>query len=459
MRSDNILLMTDSYKVSHWKQYPAGTTRVFSFLEARKGGEFDTTTFFGLSYIIKRYLEGQVVTTQKINEAAAFFKAHFGSEELFNRQGWEYIARWHRGHLPVIIKAIPEGTTVPTGNVLLTIENTDPEVPWLVNYLETLLVQVWYPTTVCTQSRAMKEMIRDAMILTGADLSGLDFKLHDFGYRGSTSVESAGIGGAAHLVNFKGTDTMAALEVAYNVYNEPMAGFSIPAAEHSTITSWGRDNEQAAYENMLTQYPTGLVAVVSDSYDIYNAVANIWGGTLRDKVMFRDGVVVIRPDSGDPVAVVLSLLKVLGDKFGYSLTSKGFKVLNPKVRLIQGDGIDKYSLQAILDAMIVEGWSIDNIAFGSGGGLLQKVNRDTIRFAMKCSAVEVKGQWRGVIKTPLSDPTKNSKAGRLVLTPDFKTITEDELPEGTPNALARVFENGVHFNVPSLATIRDRAAL
>lgn len=458
MRSDNILLMTDSYKVSHWKQYPKGTTRVFSFLESR-GGEFKTTTFFGLSYILKRYLTGQVVTREKIEEAAAFFKSHFGDESLFNRNGWEYIFRVHDGRLPVVIRAVPEGTTVPTGNVLMTIENTDPEVPWLVNYLETLLVQVWYPTTVCTQSRHMKQVIKAAMLDTGADMGGLNFKLHDFGYRGSTSVESAGIGGAAHLVNFLGTDTMAALQVAHEFYHEPMAGFSIPAAEHSTITSWGQEHEREAFENMLDQYPTGLVAVVSDSYDIYNAAEHIWGEQLRDKVLFRNGTVVIRPDSGNPEEVVLNLLRILGDKFGYTLTAKGFKVLHKNVRLIQGDGIDKYSLVDVLMAMYHTGWSIDNIAFGSGGGLLQKVNRDTCRFAMKCSAVEVNGEWRDVMKSPIGDKSKRSKPGRLILcddgTGEFTTA-----PEGAGrNILEQVFSNGHQYNAPSLATIRERAAI
>jgi nicotinamide phosphoribosyltransferase len=468
MIRDNILLMTDSYKVSHWKQYPKKTTRVFSFLESR-GGEFPTTTFFGLSYIIKRYLEGVVVTDEKIDEAERLFAQHFGSAELFNRQGWEYISRYHRGRLPVIIRAVPEGTTVPTGNVLLTIENLDPEVPWLVNYLETLLVQVWYPTTVCTQSREMKRVLRDAMRTTGADEASLPFKLHDFGYRGSTSVESAGIGGAAHLVNFMGTDTLAALQVAHDYYFEPKAGFSIPAAEHSTITSWGRENERAAYENMLDSYPTGLVAVVSDSYDIFHAAEHIWGGELRDRVMQRDGCVVIRPDSGNPSYVVRRLLNILGEKFGYTRTAKGFKVLNPKVRLIQGDGIDLKSMSGILEDMIVDGWSVDNIAFGSGGGLLQKVNRDTCRFAMKCSAIEINGKWHDVMKQPATDLSKKSKPGRLTLQRDSKggffTSTEDQeaalkgIIEASENQLVKVFQSGVHYEAPMLSAVRERAAL
>lgn len=438
---NNILLMTDSYKVSHWKQYPKGTTRVFSYLESR-GGRFSEVTFFGLSYLIRKHLRGSVVTPQRIERAAEFFKAHFGDESLFNRAGWEHIWKEHGGHLPVHIRAVAEGTTHPTRSTLLTIENTDPAVPWLVNYLETLLVQVWYPTTVCTQSREMKRMIRDAMVTTGADEAGLPFKLHDFGYRGSTSVESAGIGGCAHLVNFMGTDTVAALELAQEYYAEAMAGFSIPAAEHSTITAWGRNGERAAYENMLDSYPTGLVAVVSDSYDVFNAAENIWGGELRDRVLARDGVVVIRPDSGDPPSTVVALLRILGEKFGYTMTAKGFKVLNPKVRLIQGDGVDINTLDRILAWMIHFGWSVDNVAFGSGGGLLQKVNRDTCMFAMKCSAVEVDGEWRDVRKTPVGSLVKESRGGR----------------HDSPY-LETVFLNGWQQNAPTLREVRERAAL
>jgi len=453
----NILLMTDSYKVSHWKQYPAGTQRVFSFLESR-GGKFPTTTFFGLQHILK-YLEGVVVTRAKIEEAADFFHDHFNNPHLFNRVGWEHILEYHGGRLPVEIKAIPEGTTVPTGNVLLTIENTDPFVPWLVNYLETLLVQVWYPTTVCTQSRHMKQFIKDAMVSTCDNLDGLPFKLHDFGYRGSTSVESAGIGGCAHLVNFMGTDTMAALIEARDTYFTTMAGFSIPAAEHSTICAWGKEHEADAYRNMLEQYPTGLVAVVSDSYNIYDAVEEIWCKELQEAVLTRSGTVVIRPDSGDPSKVIRSLLQTLGRSFGVTRNTKGYLVLNPKVRLIQGDGITHDSLRHIIADIISSGWSLDNISFGSGGGLLQQLDRDTCRFAMKCSAVQIDDVWHDVMKTPVGDEYKRSKPGRLILcddgTGDYTTAREGH---GT-NLLRSVFSNGYMLNYDDLYTIRDRAAL
>jgi nicotinamide phosphoribosyltransferase len=268
---------------------------------------------------------------------------------------------------------------------------------------------------VASQSYTIKQVILDYLEKTG-DPSGIDFKLHDFGARGVSSLESAGIGGAAHLVNFMGTDTISGLLFAREYYGASMAGFSIPAAEHSTITSWGRDNEVKAYENMLTQFakPGAIVAVVSDSYDIFNAVSNLWGETLRQRVVDSGATIVIRPDSGDPVEVNRRLVEILGEKFGYTTNAKGFKVLN-NVRLIQGDGINELTVRSILGAFMAMGWSADNIAFGMGGALLQAVDRDTQKFAMKASSAEINGEWVSVVKDPITDPGKKSKAGRVTL--------------------------------------------
>lgn len=460
---NNVILQTDSYKTSHWRQYPPNTQNVFSFFESR-GGQEPETVFFGLQYLLKKYLVGKQVTTDKINKAEELIIAHMGANS-FNRAGWEYILDVHSGKLPLEICAVPEGISVPNSNVLMTVVNTDPKCYWLTNYIETLLVQTWYPSTVCTLSKANRRIILNALTKTGTP-GLIDFKLHDFGYRGSTSVESAGIGGCAHLVNFLGTDTIAALIVARDYYGEDMAGFSIPAAEHSTITSWGRDRETDAYANMLEQYPTGLVAVVSDSYDIYNACLNIWGNKLRDKILSRDGTLIIRPDSGDPVIVIMEILGQLESTFGTSINMKGYKVLNDKVRIIQGDGIDPAMIKQILIAMESCKWSADNIAFGSGGGLLQKMDRDTQKFAFKCSSIKVNEKWRDVIKTPVTDPGKNSKAGRLKLIREgneHKTVAipnswqEGKYDPTTGNCLVPVFRNGELLVDYSLKEIRERA--
>jgi nicotinamide phosphoribosyltransferase len=457
----NLPMATDSYKVSHHRQYPPGTEVVYSFFESR-GGVFPATTFFGLQYLLLRYLSGPVVTHEDVLEAAEAFALHFGDPALANRAGWERIIDVHGGKLPVLIRAIPEGTTVPNHNVLLTIENTDPELPWLTNYLETLLAQLWYPSTVATQSRETRRLVARYLEETG-DPSTVGFKIHDFGFRGSTSVESAGLGGAAHLTSFMGTDTMQALRVAKMYYNEPMAGFSIPAAEHSTITAWGEEHEVDAYRNMLEAFPTGLVAVVSDSYNIFEACRELWGRQLREQVLERDGVLVVRPDSGEPVEVVLAVLAALGQAFGVETNEKGYAVLNPKVRVIQGDGIDYAMVGKILEAMKASGWSADNLAFGSGGGLLQKLNRDTQKFAFKCCAVRVNGVWRDVIKHPVTDPGKNSKAGRMALVRvdgEYCTMREETAATaGFANLLVPVFQDGEILSTCTFEEVRARALM
>ena len=462
---NNICWLTDSYKVSHHVQYKPGTTRIYSYFESRSGSVFPWTVFFGLQYWLKQYLAGPVVTREKIDEAEELFNLHFGGR-VFNRRGWEHILNKHGGHLPIEIKAVPEGSVVKESNVLMTVENTDPAAFWLTNYLETLLVQVWYPSTVATQSRAMKIIILKYLALTG-DESLIAFKLHDFGFRGVTCPEQAAIGGAAHLVNFQGTDTVAALVLLRKFYGEKIAGFSIPAAEHSTITSWGRDHEVDACRNMLRQYPSGLVATVSDSYDIFNCCANIWGGALKQEVLARDGTLVIRPDSGDPPTIVVKVLDILGDKFGFTVNAKGYKVLCPKVRVIQGDGIDIKMIELVLQAMRQSGWSADNIAFGSGGGLLQKLNRDTQKFAFKCSWAEIDGQGVEVFKQPITDNGKRSKAGRFKLvngdaepncsgTVEFLTVPPSDPRE---DRMRFVFRNGELLVDETFAQIRERGQI
>lgn len=454
----NLLLLTDSYKFTHWKQYPSGTEHVYSYFESR-GGVYPETVFFGLQYYLKEYLQGVVVTQADINEAEAFVTEHIGPE-VFNRSGWEHIVREHGGRLPVRIKAVPEGSVIPTLNVLMTIENTDPACFWLTNYLETLLVQVWYATTVATQSRAIRKDILRFLEETG-DPNLIGFKLHDFGFRGVSSVESAALGGAAHLLNFMGTDTVAGISCAQEYYHGRMVGFSIPAAEHSTITAWGREGEVEAMRNMLTQFPSGLVACVSDSYDIFYACEEIWGNQLKNDVLHRKGTLVVRPDSGDPAMVVVRVLDALGDRLGFFYNDKGYKVLHPNVRVIQGDGVNHDEIVRVLTSMKDAKWSTDNIAFGMGGALLQKLNRDTQKFAFKCSNVTIQGVGREVYKEPVTDPGKNSKRGRLKLirlNGTYSTVKQTELPESA-DELVTVFENGHVLSDFDFESCRQRAQI
>ncbi|CAK0862398.1 unnamed protein product [Prorocentrum cordatum] len=406
---------------------------------------------------------------EKIDAAEEYFKKHFFQPEwgydpkLFNRAGWEHIVSKHGGCLPVSIKAVPEGTVLPYKNVLFTMENTDPECYWLTNYLESLLVQVWYPTTVCSQGRAMKKIITKYLRETGCggaiDRGSHVLKLHDFGFRGVSSVESAGLGGGAHLVNFRGTDTLAALTMLKEFYSEPCAGSSIPASEHSTMTTWGREGELDAMRNMLQKYPTGFVACVSDSYNIFDACSNIWGDALRATIENREGTLVVRPDSGELPKTVLEVLQVLENKFGSTTTHTGHRLLPPYIRVIQGDGVDIESLEKTLKEMRKEMWAADNLAFGSGGALLQKMHRDTQKCAFKCSYALINGKDVDVVKDPITDRGKRSKKGRLTLElvdGTWTTVTEGN---GDPNYdhLVEVFRDGRLLVDDTLEAIRMRS--
>ncbi len=458
---DNLILNTDSYKPSMFLQLPPNVTNSHSYVESR-GGRWNKTKFFGLQYILKEFLS-QPILSSDVDEAEVMLKAH---GEPFNREGWDHIVNTHGGYLPLIIRAIPEGMVVPTRVPLVTVESTDPACAWLVTYVETMVMRVWYPTTVATLSYHIREDIERYLRKTADNIDGLPFKLHDFGSRGVSSAESAAIGGLAHLTNFMGTDTILALVLAERYYGQPEgspAGFSIPAAEHSTITAWGKENEADAYRNMLKQFakPGAILAVVSDSYDIYNAVDNLWGVTLRQEVVDSGATLVIRPDSGDPATVVRKCAELLETRFGVSLNSRGFKVLN-NVRLIQGDGINADSIVKIMDNLVDAGFSIDNIAFGMGGGLLQEVDRDTLKFAMKCSAVKVDGVWRDVYKDPITDPGKTSKKGRQDTVRCNTTGTigafpfKEALTTDNTSLMRTVFKDGHVIVDDSLDTIRNR---
>lgn len=459
----NRVIDTDSYKASHWLQYPPETTLVHSYLESR-GSERDyaETVFFGLQYLLKRYFS-RPVTRAEVEEAREVITAH---GEPFNYDGWTRLIEKRGGLLPMRIRAVAEGSPVPTRNALMTVENTDPEFFWITSWFESQLMRLWYPVTVATQSYYIKrDVFRFLQETADEPQAEINFKIHDFGSRGVSSQETAAIGGAAHLVNFFGTDTMAALLIHREFYNEPMAGFSIPAAEHSTITSWGREGESEAYRNMLRQFakPGATVAVVSDSWNIYNAVEKIWGEQLRQEVVDSGATVVIRPDSGEPVEVVSRVARILDEKFGSTTNSKGYKVLK-NVRIIQGDGVNEQSIRDILTSLKNLGFSASNIAFGIGGALLQKINRDTLKFAYKCSAVVVDGELRDVYKQPITDAGKNSKKGRLDLILDengeYRTVRLENIETAAAenSQLQTVFENGEVLIDDNLEAIRKRAA-
>ena len=454
----NLLLDTDSYKASHWLQYPPDLTAMGAYLESR-GGSLPSTLFFGLQMLLQDSL-AQPLSQADLKEAAEVWSAH---GLPFNRQGWQRVLNVHGGRLPLRIRAVAEGSRVPCRQVLMTVESTDPQLPWLVTWVETLLLRVWYPTTVASRSWALRELLQAALLRSADDpAASLPLRLHDFGSRGVSSQQSAAIGGLAHLVAFRGTDTAAALLAARRYYDCAMAGFSIPAAEHSTILAWGRDGELAAYRQLLDRFarPGAVLAVVSDSYDLWNAIDHLWGEQLREQVIRCGATVVIRPDSGDPVAIVPEVLRRLEARFGSRCNGKGYRVLD-HVRVIQGDGMTPDSLPAVLDAVLAAGFSAENVAYGMGGGLLQQLNRDTLQFAYKLSWVERAGRILPVYKSPITDTGKTSKAGVLDLIrteEGYRTVVLPRPGRHRDSVLQTVYENGQLCRRQSLDAVRQRAA-
>lgn len=451
----NLILMTDAYKQTHWMQYPEGCKTVYSYLEAR-GGESPVTVFFGLQYIMKRYLEGVVVTQEDIEEADAFCKRLFGVDTYFNREGWQRIVDVHGGRLPIKISAVPEGFVVPTGNVLMTIENTDENLPWLTNFVETILLKVWYPISTATNSYRIKQIIGEYAEKTGGEVS--PFHLNDFGYRGGPSEESTRLCGAAHLTSFWGTDTLGGITLLDEYYNgmdsEEPVGMSVFATEHSTTTIHVQEENQIDEWNFMRRCmanaPDGaILSFVSDSYDFRNTVTNGFGDYLKQDILDfggRGGRVVVRPDSGNPIEESRWCVGELMRIFGQEENERGYSVLPPFIGVIYGDGININSIPKILDAQYRSGFAIDgrNLVFGMGGGMHTSTTRDTHQFAIKCSAAQDKnGNWIDVYKNPATMSSKSSKRGRLNLYFDEKDNSFQTVNQPVhENILYPVFVNG-----------------
>lgn len=438
---DNLIINTDNYKHSHYPLYPPGTEYVSSYIESR-GGEFPVTMFVGLQAFIRDYLM-RPVTLEDV-DAAEYLMREQGMH--FNRENWIGIINDHGGYLPVEIEAVPEGTVMPTNNVLVQLINTDPKYFWATSFFETALLRaVWYPTTVGTLSWLSKQVIRTALERTSDNVGALRFMLHDYGARGVSSQQSAALGGMAHLVNFNQSDTTPGILAAKRWYNAVAPSNSGPNSEHAGFTAWGRDHEVDAIRNMLEVYrDNGVALVLTDSYDHENCVKNILGGELKELVQNFPGLVGVRPDSGDVVQVTADTTEWLMDAFGHEINSKGFKILPPFVRVVQGDGVTGESLRRVYIEMERRGLAADNAIFGMGGGLLQHVDRDTNNFAQKANAVCVNGEWRDIAKKPTYADFKASKAGRLALIledGEYKTVPRESVsPE--QNLLKPVFRNG-----------------
>ncbi|MBY4574889.1 nicotinate phosphoribosyltransferase [Gordonia paraffinivorans] len=455
---DNLILNTDTYKHSHWNLYPPGTEHVSSYIESR-GGPFPAHLFVGLQAFIKKHLL-RPLTIDDIDEAEIVTRQH---EIPFNREGWLGIVNEHDGFLPVEIEAVPEGTVLPNKNVLVQVVNTDPKYHWVTSFFETALLRsVWYPTSVATTSWVAKQLIREALEKTSDHPEILRDVLQDYGARGVSSQESAALGGLAHLINFRQTNTISGSLAATLYYNALRPAISQPNSEHTTVTSWGRDNEAAAHANLIEQYKGWpFVVAVSDSYDLDNAVRQIFGTELKEQIINSGSTILVRPDSGDPATVIADTVEGLIDAFGAETNSKGYKVLPDYVRAAQGDGLTIDSLKTIYRELDRRGLAADNIYLGMGGGLLQYINRDSLAFAQKASAAKVNGEWIDVYKEPKTDTGKRSKRGRLALVfrdGEYRTVRREDAAEGE-NLLQTVYRDGkllVNHNFEDLIERSER---
>ena len=447
---ENLILNTDSYKMSHFLGYPQGIEEMYSYLESR-GGRYEEIPFVGLQPILKTLEKG--VTLDDVEEANDFAQKH---GVPFNYEGWRAIALDLGGDLPVEIRALPEGTIAKPSLPMLTIRNTHPDFAWLTSYLETMLLRIWYPMTVAARIKVMKDNLREYYKDTTDCEEVSPFAILDFSSRGVSSREQSEIGGMAYLMLFQGSDNVPAVDFVNRLYGVDMSGFSVPATEHSIMCSFGQENEFESFEYLVDNMAqdNGILSVVSDSWDIYAAVEK-WG-RLKQKIMDRNITLVIRPDSGEIEDVLPKVLELVLENFDYEVNSKGYKVLK-NVKVLWGDGIDEYTGYLPFEIAKQMGISADSIMTGSGGGLMQKdIDRDTCKFAVKGSNVIVNDKSIPISKSPITDKGKRSKSGKfsVVNSPEGLTYTNDPYEEG--NLLETVFRDGSILRFDSLESIRER---
>lgn len=460
--SYNFAADTDTYKYTHGPQLPENLAYTTSYGGARSEERWTHTMCFGPQGQIKKMMEDPL-THAKVDEAEAMALAHVG---FFPSKAMRMIVDEYAGLPPVRIQVLPEGLMVPRGVPQFQITSTDPRFPALGQFMETPWVRaLWMPGSVATESWYQKQDIRQMLEETSDDPdSALQFALHDFGGRGATCEEHAALAGMAHLINFMGTDTVPALFAARRFYGENVAGFSIPAMEHFTVTAWGRDKEADAYANMIRTFGGAgkKYACVADAFDIYNAVDNIWGKQLKQLVLDTGGTAVIRPDSGDPVSVVLYVVKSLLNSYGYERNRKGYAVLNPAVRVIQGDGINRETIRSIQTTLKLHDIACENVAFGEGSELLNGVRRDDGGYAQKaCAITSGHSGWTGISKDPVTARQKASLKGRQMVYRDAsgELRTAPEYSVDAVNLLEDVYLNGKLLRDMSFAEVRANSNL
>lgn len=480
--------LTDGYKVDHRSQYPLGTERVYSNFTPRKSriDGVDGVVFFGLQYFIKKYLQDDFnrnFFAKNKEEVVARYKRRIEQYLGPGAITYEHIAALHDlGYLPLEIRALPEGTLTPFRVPMFTIENTDPAFFWLTNFLETLLSCIlWLPCTSATTAFRYRVLLEQFAAETGADPAFIPFQGHDFSFRGMAGLEAAEMSGAAHLLSFAGTDTIPAIDFLEEYYGadveKELVGVSVPATEHSVMCMGTQGGELATFQRLITGvYPKGIVSIVSDTWDFWQVLTDFLP-VLRQTILDRDGKVVIRPDSGDPVLILCGdpeaeagtaaykgAVACLWDIFGGTVTAEGFRTLDRHIGLIYGDSITLERCREICTRLAEKGFASDNVVFGIGSYTYQYVTRDTFGFAMKATYGVVDGVGRAIFKDPKTDDGTKKSARGLIRVDGEKGVVTGYTDEVTPEEAARgllepVFRDGVLLRTETLGGIRARLAV
>lgn len=482
------LMECDAYKLDHRRQYAlsGNVTRVYSNYTNRKSRipGVDHVVHFGLQAYLQQHL---------MDAFEPFFEAHVDDVcSLYYERvsdilgpaaataiGVDHIAALHaKGFLPLEFRAVPEGTLVPIRIPSLTVENTDPSFFWLTNYVETgLSAAIWQPSTSATIAHTYRLLLDRMARNTGAPAEAVDWQLHDFSYRGMSSHASAAASGAAHLLSFNGTDSLVALDWIDRYYGTVPdgVGMSVPATEHSVMSAGiATCGELETFRSLLRLYPEGIVSVVSDTFDLWR-VLNGFLPQLKYEIEHRDGKLVVRPDSGDPVKILCGdpdapteherkgVVNLLWEWFGGVANDAGYRRLSPKVGVIYGDSITLDRAAEITTRLEMMGFESTTVMFGVGSFTYQHVTRDTFGSAVKATWAEVDGEEVNLRKDPVTDDgTKRSATGRLAVIGDFGAddVPCDLMEKATPeqeamSLLKPVWRDGQFVVRQTFTDVRD----
>lgn len=480
----NPLLLTDGYKVDHRRQYPDQTSLVYSNWTPRKSRieGIEEVVFFGLQYFIKKYIiesfEKDFFQQPKA-EVAQKYARRINNYLGENQVGSQHIEALHDlGYIPMVFKALPEGSAVPIRIPMFTMYNTRPEFFWLTNYFETLLSAViWMPCTSATIARQYRNLLDRYAETTSSAPEFVDWQAHDFSMRGMAGIEAATLSGAGHLLSFTGTDTIPAIEFLEQYYNansdSELIGSSVAATEHSVMCMGTNEGEFETFKRLTTEiYPKGIVSIVSDTWDLWKVLTD-YLPRLKESITSREGKVVIRPDSGDPVAIICGningktpeeqkgVIEILWDIFGGTVNDKGYKELIPQIGAIYGDSITVARATEICEQLKQKGFASTNIVLGIGSYTYQYNTRDTFGFAMKATYGEVNGNGRAIYKDPVTDDgTKKSAKGLIQIFKDsdghYQLKDNCSWEEEAKGELKEVFRDGVLVLDDSLKEIRSR---